>query len=355
MARSCTVAVNGQSFKTKAGDVLLDAALSNGVHIPHDCRSGLCGSCLTKVVKGTTILGRTSTPRMVYACKARILTDLQVETEDAPEASRVNGFVRSIRPLAEGVVEVTIEPERRLSPLPGQYFKFKFSGFPARSYSATRPLEGRPHASCITLQVRRFPNGRVSSELGRRISEGHPAVIEGPYGSAFFREGKTGRLVLISGGTGFAPIWSIACAALRENMEREILLITGVRSDDSIYMAAGLERLARFPNVDVIVTIGRRPGASEQVREGYPNEHVPSLKADDIVYACGPAQMIEALSPLVARSGAQLYTDPFEPAPENEESLLFESARRLKQMLVPESGWGSPLQNALGKRVAAAR
>ena len=59
--------------------------------------------------------------------------------------------------------------------------------------------------------------------------------------------------------------------------------------------------------------------------------------------------MIEALSPLVARSGAQLYTDPFEPAPESEESLLFESARRLKQMLVPESGWrGSPLQNALG-------
>ena len=43
-------------------------------------------------------------------------------------------------------------------------------------------------------------------------------------------------------------------------MEREILLITGVRSDDPIYMAAGLERLARFPNVDVIVTIGRPAG-----------------------------------------------------------------------------------------------
>ena len=44
MAKTCTVAVNGQTFKAKAGDVLLDAALVSGVNISHDCRSGVCGS-----------------------------------------------------------------------------------------------------------------------------------------------------------------------------------------------------------------------------------------------------------------------------------------------------------------------
>jgi len=132
--------------------------------------------------------------------------------------------------------------------------------------SAGRPsLRGRfrrPQGAAITLQVRRQKRGKVSSQLGRRIRVGHPVAIEGPHGSAFFREGKNGRLILISSGTGFAPIWSIACAALRENPLREIVLIAGVRTEDPIYMAVALQRVAPFPNVDVIVTIGRRSGPS---------------------------------------------------------------------------------------------
>jgi ferredoxin-NADP reductase/ferredoxin len=346
VAKICSVTINGQTFTAKAGDLLLDAALSSGVHIPHDCRSGLCGSCLTRVVCGSTILGETVTSGRIYACKARILSDLEAETDDVPETVSANGIVMELRPLAPDVMEVTIGPERRLPSLPGQYFKFKFDGYPARNYSATRPLQRRPYATSLTLQVRRFETGRVSGQLGRRIRRGHVVAITGPFGGAFFREGKTGRLVLFSSGTGFAPIWSIACAALRENPEREIVLVAGVRSSDPIYMASALERLVRFPNTDVIVTIGRRLGLSDLVRAGYPSDNIPALRPDDIVYACGPAQLIEALSPAVAESGAEFYTDAFEPAGESAGNLL-EGAKRLKQLLIPEGGWSLTLPNAL--------
>ena len=89
MAKTCTVAVNGQTFKAKAGDVLLDAALVSGVNISHDCRSGVCGSCLTKVVRGSTILGETAVPGMVHACQARILSDLDIKSEEVPEIFRL--------------------------------------------------------------------------------------------------------------------------------------------------------------------------------------------------------------------------------------------------------------------------
>ncbi len=314
MAKTCSVAVNGQSFKARAGDLLLDAALANGIEISHDCRSGHCGSCLTRVRSGSTILGEAPMPGMVYACKARILSDIEVETDEVPEALSVNGIVQEIRPLVSNVMEVTILPERRLNFLPGQYFNLKFAGFPTRSYSATRPLDRRPRASAVTLHIERLPQGRVSGELQGRIGPGHLAVMEGPYGHAFFRPGKSGRLVLISSGTGFAPIWGIACAALKENPEREILLLTGVGSADPVYMAAGLERLASFPNVELIVTTGRRPRLSEFVREGYPTDHLPSFHASDIVYACGSARMLEKLSPILAASGVEFYVDPFESA-----------------------------------------
>src|SRR5258706_1795091 len=283
---------------------------------------------------------------MVHACQARILSDLEIEADEVPAVANADGRVTGLRQLAPDVIEVTIEPERRLLHVPGQYFKFKFDGFPIRSYSPTRPLERRKQGSNIPLQVRRQKGGRVSGQLGREIRVAHAVAIEGPYGSAFLRPGKTGRLVLISSGTGFAPIWSIAYAALRENPERPIVVIAGVRTADPIYMAHGLERIAQFPNVDILVTIGRRPSASEAVREGYPTDHLPRLSADETVYACGPAQMIETLAPMEVRSKALFYSDPFEPAPETNDQPMVESAKRLKRFLIPEGGFGLPVSRA---------
>jgi CDP-4-dehydro-6-deoxyglucose reductase len=340
--KTCRVSVNGQGFRTKAGTTLLDAALANGVNIPHDCRSGLCGSCLTRVKSGSTILGETAVPGMVYACKARILTDLEIEVEDVPQTRLETGRLAGLRALTSDTVELAIRPEGHLAYLPGQYFKFKFDGFPERSYSATRAVDGRPEGSHLVLHVRRYPNGRVSGQFGRRIKPGHRVEILGPFGSAFFRPEKQNRLVLISSGTGFAPIWSIACAALRENFRREIRVIAGVRTESEIYMAAALERLAACPNVDVRVTIGRRPGIGPYVLGGYPTDHMPALKDDDIVYACGPAQMIELVSPIAAAAGATLYTDPFEPAPEDVGRKLLDTTRDLFNGLINLKAGASP-------------
>jgi 3-phenylpropionate/trans-cinnamate dioxygenase ferredoxin reductase subunit len=68
-------------------------------------------------------------------------------------------------------------------------------------------------------------DGRVSTSLGKRITPGHRVKLTGPYGSAHFRPNLDSRLILVATNTGFAPIWSIAVAALRENPERKIKLL----------------------------------------------------------------------------------------------------------------------------------
>jgi CDP-4-dehydro-6-deoxyglucose reductase len=330
--KSCTIAMNGKTFKANAGELLLDAALVSGVHIPHDCRAGTCGTCLTRIVKGSTILGESTVPGSVHACQARILSDLEIEAEEVPKPSFANGRVWLIQPPASDVVEVTIEPEQRSIYLPGQYFKFKFEGFPPRAYSATAPFDWRPRGTGIVLQIRREKGGLVSSQFGKRIRAGHAVGIEGPYGGAFLRKEKTGRLVLVSSGMGFAPIWSIASAALRENPLRHIILVAGLRTADPIYMAAALAKVAQFDNVDVIVTIGRRRSLSSAVREGYPSDHLPALSKEDIVYACGSAHLIDAITPVAVESNAQFYSNPFDPARASGETLL-ERAKRLTRSL----------------------
>src|SRR3954463_1528821 len=210
MRKICKVTVNDAPFLANCGDLLLDWALMNGVDLPHDCRAGVCGACRVRLVDGKVFGGQTPGDDMIHACQARIVSDLQITTEAAPDQVTLPGRVAKLVRLAPDVTGVDVELAKPLEFLPGQYCKLQFRGFPARSYSPTYPLEGRPHDRVLHFHVRRLTGGQVSSALGRAIQTGHRVRLTGPFGSAFFREGHAGRVVLVASGTGFAPMWSVA-------------------------------------------------------------------------------------------------------------------------------------------------
>src|SRR5436305_14755386 len=108
MSKLCKVEVNGATFSASRGDLLLDAALMNGVDIPHDCRSGYCGSCRVRVVEGRCVGGPGSDTEIVHACQSRIVTDLKIEVEDVPETVSLSGRVAEFTPRAPAGMEVGI-------------------------------------------------------------------------------------------------------------------------------------------------------------------------------------------------------------------------------------------------------
>ena len=322
MSKYRDVTVNGRTFRARAGDVLLDSALANGVDIPHDCRAGSCGSCMVRVAKGKTILGETHSQGMVHACQARVVSDLVIEVEDVPDIDITPARLVGLRELAPDIFELKIAPERSVCYLPGQYFRFTFAGFPARAYSATASLDGHLGGRLIHLNVKRVRGGRVTSALGTAIRSGHRLRMEGPFGQAFLRPGGKGRLVLAGSGTGFAPTWAIACMALRENRDRPIVIIAGARRLPGLYMRRMLGLVARLPNVTVIPTIEEGPSPYPSLRIGRIEDHLPRLAASDIVYACGSPRMVSALAGRVESAGATFFADPFESAPAEEPAGL---------------------------------
>ena len=88
---------------------------------------------------------------MIHACQARIVSDLEIAIEAAPEPMALSAEVAQTVQLAPDVVGVDIELPKPLDYLPGQYCKLQFQGFPARSYSPTFPLEGSPRRSPAAL------------------------------------------------------------------------------------------------------------------------------------------------------------------------------------------------------------
>lgn len=314
------VIVNGQEFAARHGEVLLDAALMNGIDIPYDCRSGHCGTCRVRVINGALHGQRTRDAGQ--ACQCRVISDVAVMTEDVPAVTTTSGRITGLTRVAPDVVEVRIAFKRGLDYLPGQYFRVQFRGMPARCFSPTVPMEERGDGRTVHLHVRQLPNGRVTGALGRTILPGHKVKMIGPYGAAYFQPGRTDRLVLIAGGTGFAPIWSIADAAIRENYHRELVLIVGVRSLESLYMIPALYRLAECPNVKVVPVVETFSGGNPAISVGRPTDYLPALRPDDVIYAAGVPPMVAAVEAAAEAAGAVCHSDPFVSTPDTSESLL---------------------------------
>jgi len=327
MARHHQITIDGRCFLALRGQLLLDAALSNSIELPHDCRAGHCGTCCVRLISGEMRGGEGSEPGIVHACQCRIVGDADIETDQRSGVRTVEGVLSSLRPLSPEVMEVGIRTDRALPHLAGQYAQVRFSGYPSRPFSITHPLRashGNPNGRSVWFHVRRMKDGRVTSSLGKRIKPGHRVKLTGPYGSAHFRPNSDSPLILVATSTGFAPIWSIAAAALRENRERMMMIIAGGRTIESLYMWPALVRLASFPNVHVLPVCSRPETLTNAIQVGRPTDYLPRLLPTDVLYACGAPGMVDSIKSIAARIGAVCYADPFLPTADAtvEESVL---------------------------------
>src|SRR5689334_23907115 len=108
MSKICKVTINDEPFLANRGELLLDWALMNGVDLPHDCRSGVCGACRVRLVDGTVFGGTEEGSDMIHACQARVVSDLKLVSEAVPERVSRYGRVTELADLASDVIGVSI-------------------------------------------------------------------------------------------------------------------------------------------------------------------------------------------------------------------------------------------------------
>jgi toluene monooxygenase electron transfer component len=319
-----TIRIEGleSAFPQKGKDTILRAAQRAGLGFPYECNSGGCGACkftpasgdievLWEDAPGLTARDRRKGAQLACQCRAKsdleIKVRLSAEYEPRIKPVRRKARLTGISDISHDIREFRFQAEENASFLPGQYASIEIPGLDApRCYSMSNIANARGEWH---FQIRHVPGGKGTGLLFGALQEGAEVEIDGPYGLAWLREDSPRDIVCVAGGSGLAPMISIARGASAGGMlnTRHLHFFYGARTPQDICGEALLRELPEFGarlHFHPAVSLPGEGGTDWSGETGYIHEVVKRKLAgrmDDLeFYFAGPPPMTQALQEMLS-------------------------------------------------------
>jgi CDP-4-dehydro-6-deoxyglucose reductase len=312
MTHQITLKPSGHHYEVADGATLLEAALDAGYVLPYGCRNGACGSCRAKVLEGTVDHGRSQAGALpenarregyTLLCCATAQSDVTIECRELADSNEyplriMPCRVQALDRLADDVMQISLKlpVNERLAFRAGQYIEFMLKGGGRRAFS----IANAPHDDgFLQVHVRKIEGGKFTAHVFDAMQIKEILRFEGPHGSFHLREESDKPIVLLAGGTGFAPIKSIVEHAIHNHIKRPMKLYWGARNQAGLYMhALARQWAAENANIEYIPVLSE-VGHDDawNGRTGLVHQAVLNDVADFSgyqVYACGAPGMIDA-------------------------------------------------------------
>ena len=326
---------SGHEFQVEEGESVLTAALRQNIGLPYGCRNGNCGSCRATLLQGEVDYGDhlpsvLSVDEMaendVILCQARPKSDLVI---DADELQVVAGLQPRIMPcrvtriekLTDFVIALGLKlpQNQQLKYLAGQYIDILLTGGKRRSYS----LAHAPGTSDeLELHVGYVEGGLFTSHVFNEMKERELLRFNGPLGSFFIRGEIEEPIILVAGGTGYAPIQAMIEQWIADNDSREVYFYMGARGRRDLYMhekcldwARQYERFHYIPVLSEPAAEDAWEGATGWIQDQILKDF-DSLDGYQL-YTAGPPVMVHALKKTLVNAGLKthrMFYDSFEHA-----------------------------------------
>ena len=328
MSQQLTIEPLGATIDVEDGQTILDAALRQGIYIPHACGHGLCGTCKVQVSDGEVDHGAANPFALMdferdegktLACCATLQSDATIEAdiEEDPDARiiPVRDFattVAAIDDLTPTIKGITLQLDEPIDFQAGQYVQLRLPGVEGDRPFSIANSPGDVKARCVVeIHVRRVEGGAGTAYLHNTLKVGDKLTVSGPYGRFFVRESADQPLLFMAGGSGLSSPRSMILDLLERGCTLPITLVYGQRCQDELYGDTEFRALAaRHANFRYLPTLSAEPGDSGwRGARGYVHEAAAALYPDGYAgqqaYLCGPPPMIEAC--LTALMQGRLY------------------------------------------------
>ncbi|WP_299153639.1 FAD-binding oxidoreductase [uncultured Tateyamaria sp.] len=233
------------------------------------------------------------------------------------------------------VVAVRLRPLTPLEFHPGQYFDLSLPGKPARSYSpATTSAQNEQ-----TFYIKVLPDGCVSPMIAKGLPAGTRICLDGPFGSSCLSDIPDRPILLLGGGTGIAPLISMAKHLVEMAPHIPCHMYFGTRTGEDVFANDALSDLLKAgPNFRLSVILSEADETTTY-RTGFIGPAVAQDYASlsqHRIFAAGPPVMVESCQRDIIRLGAepdQISIDSFLPSKPHtapvRESGLMRIGRRL--------------------------
>ncbi len=187
----------------------------------------------------------------------------------------------------------------------GQFISLTM-GFSGKAYTRAYSIASAPNGSPrFELCLNRVQDGRFSNYLCG-LPAGATIEFEGPLGFFTLPRRNERDLVFIATGTGIAPIRAMLQQLFRDDIERQVYLIFGVRYPHTILYREEFEQLSqRYPNFHFIPTLSRPP-ADWTGATGYVQKQIEARfagRSDFEAYLCGLKLMVNDVRQQLKRMG----------------------------------------------------
>ena len=314
---SYSIHIEGEtSFAAEEGDTLLSAALRANVGFPYDCSSGGCGGCRFELVHGEieeiwpeapglTLRDRKKNKLLACQCKAKGDVSIKVRTGSeylAPvPPARSLARVVGLRNITHDMREITLKTDGAANFKPGQYALLSYDGLARpRAYS----MSNLPNEEGIwQFIIRQVPGGTFTAKLFDAVEIGDTLTLDGPYGMAWLRADAPRDVLCISGGSGLAPMLSIARGAARLAAAPAIHFYFGARTASDVFDLSELDAVRNSGcrlDTQIVISndspgwLGPRGFVHEQVEKD-----LGERLADFEIYLAGPPPMVNAVQEML--------------------------------------------------------
>ena len=332
-----TIEPQGTTIDVEEGQTVLDAALRQGIYIPHACGHGLCGTCKVQVLDGEVDHGAANPFALMdferdegktLACCCTLQSDITIEAdiEEEPDAQIIpvrdfNATVERIEVLTPTIKALHLQLNEPIQFQAGQYVQLEIPGLgQSRAFSIANAPADVQARSTIELHVRCVPGGAGTTYLHETLKAGDRMQLSGPYGRFFVRSSARIPMVFMAGGSGLSSPRSMILDLLDQNCDLPITLVYGQRTRDELYHDEQFRQLAeQHPNFTYLPALSNEPEGSDwSGARGFVHDtakaQFPDGFAGHKAYLCGPPPMVEACIGTLMQSRLferDIYTEKF--------------------------------------------
>jgi phenol hydroxylase P5 protein len=317
MGHQLTIEPLGATIDVEDGQTVLDAALRQGIYIPHACGHGLCGTCKVSVCDGEVDHGHANPFALMeferdegktLACCCTLQSDVTIEADidEEPDAQVIpvrdfSATVSRIDELTPTIKAIFLKLDHAIHFQTGQYVQVEIPGLgQSRAFSVANSPAAVEQRGEIELNVRIVAGGKGTGWLHKELKVGDALKLAGPYGRFFVRRSARRPMVFMAGGSGLSSPRSMILDLLDGGCTLPITLVYGQRSRDELYYDDEFRALAaEHANFSYVPALSGEPedsgwtGARGFVHEAA-KAHFGASFAGLQAYLCGPPPMVEA-------------------------------------------------------------